>query len=97
MNINTIWDYSKTRFGLLINLKTNKTNNSEIKSLSGYDAIRKQLDENNTLTVKQPVVANDKSNSKVSIGLTKLSCCISYKCLLTKNYGALSSKGLHWV
>ena len=67
MNINMIWDYSKTRFGLFIYLKTNKTNNSEIKSLSGYDAIRKQLDENNTLTVKQPVVANEQNNIKVSI------------------------------
>ena len=74
-----------------------KTNAIKSKYFKRYDAIRKQLDENNTLTVKQPVVANDKSNSKVSIGLTKLSCCISYKCLLTKNYGALSSKGLHWV
>ena len=41
----------------------NKTNNVKIKSLNGYDAIREKLDENNTLTVKQPVV-NEKRKQK---------------------------------
>ena len=46
----------------------NKTNNVKIKSLNGREAIRETLDENNTLTVKQPVV-NEKTKTKVSIGL----------------------------
>ena len=40
----------------------------KVKSLNGYDAIREQLDEGNTLNVKQPVIT-DKPNTKVSIGL----------------------------
>ena len=46
-----------------INNKTIK-----VKSLNGYDAIREQLDEGNTMTVKQPVVT-EKPKTKVSIGL----------------------------
>ena len=38
-------------------------------SLNGYDAIRERLDEHNTLTVKQPVVVNEKPKTKVSIVL----------------------------
>ena len=49
--------------------KNNKTNNIKIKSLSGYDAIRENLDkENNTLTVKQSML-NKRPKTKVSIGL----------------------------
>ena len=42
--------------------KQNKTNNIKTKSLKGYGAIRERLDENNMLTVKQPVVVNEKQN-----------------------------------
>ena len=48
-----------------------KQNSKTIKvksSLNGYDAIREKLDEGNTMTVKQPVVA-EKPKNKVSIGL----------------------------
>ena len=49
--------------------KNNKNNIVKIKFLNGYDAIREKLDETNTLTVKQPVVVNEKPKSKDSIGL----------------------------
>ena len=49
--------------------KSNKTKNFKIKSLNGYDAIGEKLDENNTLTVKQPVVVNEQTKSKVSVVL----------------------------
>ena len=49
--------------------QNNKTNNIKMKSLNVYDAIRERLDENNTLTVKQPVVANEQPTTKVSIVL----------------------------
>ena len=45
-------------------LKNNKVSTIKIKSLNGYVAIRENLDENNTLTVKQPVVINGKLNQK---------------------------------
>ena len=35
-----------------------------MKSLNGYDAIREKLDDNNTLTVKQPVEVNENTQSK---------------------------------
>ena len=35
-----------------------------IKSLNGYDATREQLDEHNTLTVKQPVEVHEKQHQK---------------------------------
>ena len=38
-------------------------------SSNEYEAIRKKLDGNNTLTVKQPVVVNEPTKAKVSIGL----------------------------
>ena len=49
--------------------QNNTTNNVKIKSLNGYDAIGERLDEHNTLTVKQPVVVNEKPKTKVSIVL----------------------------
>ena len=45
----------------------NKTIN--VKSLNGYDAIREELDEGSTMTVKQPVQETTKPKTKVSIGL----------------------------
>ena len=71
LNIKAIWDYYKTRFIWFKKKqpKHNKTNNVEINYLNGYDAIGEKLDEHSTLTVKQPVVVNEKTKSKVSIGL----------------------------
>ena len=40
----------------------------KVKPLNGYGAIRGKLDEGNTVTVEQPVIA-DKPKTKVSIGL----------------------------
>ena len=40
----------------------NKTNNVKTKSLNVCGAIRERLDENNTLTVEQPVVVNESQN-----------------------------------
>ena len=48
--------------------KNNKTNTIKIKSLSGYDAIIKKINENDTMTVKYPM-ANEQTKTKVSIGL----------------------------
>ena len=55
---------------LIIPPKKQNTNNKtiKIKSLNGYDAFRKKIDEGNTMTVKQPVVT-EKTKPKVSIGL----------------------------
>ena len=61
---------------LIIPPKKQNTNNKtiQIKSMSGYGAIREKLDEGNTMTGhasamrRQPVV-NKKSKTKVSIGL----------------------------
>ena len=39
-----------------------------LKTLNGYDAIREKIDEDNTLTIKKPVVT-EKPKQKVSIGL----------------------------
>ena len=47
--------------------KQNKT--IKIRSLNGYDAIREELGEGNTLTVKQPVQETTKPKTKISIGL----------------------------
>ena len=47
--------------------QTNKT--IKVKSLNGYDAIREELDEGNTMTVKTPVEQPTKPTTKVSIGL----------------------------
>ena len=54
----------------LIPPKKQSTNNKtiKVKSLNGYDAIREKIDAGNTMTVKQPVVA-EKPKTKVSIGL----------------------------
>ena len=49
--------------------KINKTNTIKLKYLNGYYAIKEKLDENNTLTVKQAVVVNGKTKSKVNIVL----------------------------
>ena len=46
--------------------RQNKT--TKVKPLNGYDAIREEIDEGNTLTVKQPVVT-ERTKPKVSIGL----------------------------
>ena len=67
LDINVISGYSKTRSRLLKNLN-NKPDKAKLKSLNGYDAIGEKLGENNTLTVKQPVV-NEKTKTKASIGL----------------------------
>jgi hypothetical protein len=40
----------------------------KVKTLNGYDAIREKIDEDNTLTIKKPVVT-EKPKQKVSIGL----------------------------
>ena len=49
--------------------KQNANNKTiQVKSLSGYDAIRGKLDEGNTMTVKNPVI-NGKPKTKVSMGL----------------------------
>ena len=55
---------------LIIPPKKQNTNNKtiKVKSLSGYDAIREQIDEGSTMTVKQPVVT-ETTKPKVSIGL----------------------------
>ena len=56
---------------LIIPPKKQNTNNKTInvKSLNGYDAIREQLDEGNTMTVKRPVEPSTKLKNKVNIGL----------------------------
>ena len=49
--------------------QTTKNDKSvKVKTLNGYDAIREKIDEDNTLTVKKPVVT-EKPKTKVSIGL----------------------------
>ena len=57
--------------GLTIPPKKQNANNKtiKVKSLNGYDAIRKKLDEGNTMTVKQPVESVTKPKTKVSIVL----------------------------
>ena len=56
---------------LIVPPKRQNTNNKtiKVKSLNGYDAIGEQLDEGNTMTVKQPVEPTTKPKTKVSIGL----------------------------
>ena len=56
---------------LIIPPKKQNTNNktNKIKSLNGYDAIRRKLDEGSTMTVKQPVESVTTPKTKVSIGL----------------------------
>ena len=55
---------------LIIPTKKQIKNDKSVKakSLNGYDAIREKIDEDNTLTVKKPAVA-EKPKQKVSIGL----------------------------
>ena len=61
---------------LIMPPRKQNTNNKtvKVKSLNGYDAIREQLDEGNTLNEhasamqRQPVI-NEKPKTKVSIGL----------------------------
>ena len=48
--------------------KNNKPDKVKLKYLNGYDYIREQLYEGNTLTVNNPVVINEKYK-QVSIGL----------------------------
>ena len=72
--------------------QNSKTSDIEIKSLNGYDATRERLDENNTLTVKQPVVVNEKPKAKASIGFNKDGHILFLQLYTLKNYGALSSK-----
>ena len=47
--------------------KSDKT--IKTKSLNGSDAIKKKINENNTLTVKAPVNETIKPKSKLTIGL----------------------------
>ena len=56
---------------LIIPPKKQNTNNKtiKIKPLNGYDAIRENLDDGNTMTVKQPVQETTKPKTKVSTGL----------------------------
>ena len=68
LNINIMWSYSKTRLRLL---NSNDTNTVKIQYFNGYDAIREKLDDNNILTVKQPVV-NEKKNKNKSQYCIKL-------------------------
>ena len=61
--------FFNTEIGLIPPKKQNATNETiKVKSLNGYGAIREQLDEGNTMTVKQPVLT-EKPKTKVSIGL----------------------------
>ena len=55
---------------VLIPPKKQNVNNKtlKVKSLNGYDVIREQLDEGNTMTVKGPVIT-EKPKTKVSICL----------------------------
>ena len=48
-----------------------KQNNKtiKIKPLNGYDSIREETNQGNTLNVKQPVEPSTKPKTKVSIGL----------------------------
>ena len=69
MHINIICAYSKEIQLVEQPKQHNTTDNINIKLLKGYGAIREILDEHNTLTVRQPVVANEKPKTKVSIGL----------------------------
>ena len=41
----------------------------KVKSLNGYDAIREEIYQGNTLNVKSPVEPSTKPKTKVSIGL----------------------------
>ena len=56
---------------LIVPPKKQNANNKIIKakSLNGYDAIREQIDEGSTMTVKHPVEPTTKPKTKVSIGL----------------------------
>ena len=54
---------------LIAPLKQQNNKTIKIKSLSGYDSIIEQIDENNILNVKQPVEPSTKPKTKVSIGL----------------------------
>ena len=45
----------------IVGKHNNKTNNVKIKCFNGYEAIGEKFDENNTLTVQQPVAANGKT------------------------------------
>ena len=53
---------------LLIPKNSEKIKTIKAKPLNGHDAIREELHEGNTMTVKQPVVS-EKPKTKVSIGL----------------------------
>ena len=53
---------------MLKNFK-NKPYKVKPKSLNGHDAIGEKLDENNTLTMKNPVAATEKPKTKMTIGL----------------------------
>ena len=53
-----MWDYFKTRFRLLKNIKTNKYDKPNIKHLNGYDAMSETLGGGDTFTCKQPAAVN---------------------------------------
>ena len=63
--------FFKEEFELIIPPKKQNTNNKtiKVKSLNGYDAVREQLDDGNTLNVKHPVQETTKPKTEVSIGL----------------------------
>ena len=48
--------------------KHNKHDKVKLKLFNGYDSIREEVDQGNTLIVKNPVVI-EKAKTKVSIGL----------------------------
>ena len=50
----------------------NTTNNIKTKSLNGYGAVGEKLDENNTLTLKQPVAVNWEFYKKTELVWSKL-------------------------
>ena len=61
---------------LIVPPKKQNDKTIKVKTLNGYDAIREKVDENNTMTVKHPVLGKGpqplettKPKPKVSIGL----------------------------
>ena len=74
---------------LIILPKTQNANNKtiEVKSLNGYDAIREERDEGNTLTVKPPVEQFTKLNKSEYWLITKLIIFISI-IYIYLNYGS---------
>ena len=53
--MNIIWGVFQHETHIVEQPKNNKPDKVKLKCLKGYDAIREQLDEGNTLTVGNPV------------------------------------------